>query len=434
MRRINQTGVLSNKEQKAWKEFEATCTRIRTATKTIAYETAKQKEKRIKGYFNGTVKGFIDFSKYYFPDYVKAEFGWFHKEAIKGLVNHESFIVLEFPREHAKSVLLDVFTPMYYIGSEWLEGLILASENADKAKVLIRDVEAQLRSNQRFINDFGDPGIMGSWQQGHFSTIKGVGFWAFGLGQNPAGTREGARRPNFGIVDDADSKAKAKNQQRVKDDVDWCLGEFMNCLQLGNSVFAYANNRIARDGLTAHIVGDIEPEDPKREGIYHIKVYATEDPRTHEKLMIDEGGVPAWPENFTLEKLKRRFASIGYRITLRQFYHEHIEDGNLFLPEHTTWTKPLPLHIYDSLVAYCDPSFSSIGDFKAIVLLGLIGKYIDALWCWVRQTSPTAMVQAYYNLKARIDAQVPTQIYQDTHAGFQEVNCRYFIEGTFAQK
>jgi hypothetical protein len=95
--------------------------------------------------------------------------------------------------------------------------------------------------------------------------------WAFGLGQNPAGVRKAEKRPNLGVIDDADSKKKYKNQGILQEDLDWCLGEFLGCLSIKGKTFIYANNRVRKDGLTAHMVGDVNEGDPKREGIRHIR-------------------------------------------------------------------------------------------------------------------------------------------------------------------
>jgi len=344
---------LTAKQKKEWEAWLESCKRIQNGVAPIPNESEADKQKRIKHLLNPA--NFQEFVNYYFgsKDADLAPFGWFHMEAVNDiLVKRERNNIWEWPRECAKSVLGDVFIPCHLFLTGWLDGLILASENEDKACKLIGDLQAHLMNNQRLIHDFGDFGITGSWISGYWQTKNGVGFWAFGLGQNPAGVRNGFKRPNLGIIDDADSRKKAKNQQLTKEAVDWIKGEFLGCLQTKDRCFIYANNRVAKEGITAHLVGDIELDMPKNEGYKHIKVFWTEDPKTRELLMPEDGGKPCWKENYTINQCIDRIQDMGYRNAMRQLYHLTLEDGNIFKPEQIIWAEPLPLDQYDALVEY----------------------------------------------------------------------------------
>lgn len=416
-------------EYAAWLE---TRERVRKQRAQAVIETNAQKESRIKKLLQPA--HFEEFCSYYFGHYMDSPFGWFHKKAAKDIFESDnSFNVWEWAREHAKSVLADVFIPLWLKANGKLDGMILASESAEKAKGLLKDMQMELEDNQRYRADFGEQSVLGSWQQGHYTTADGIGFWAFGLGQNPAGSREGARRPNYGVVDDADSKAIAKNQTLTKEALDWILGEFMGCLSIKGKRFVYTNNRVAKNGITAHLVGDIEPGDPKRPGINHIKVYATEDPKTHQMLKPFAGGVPAWKERYTVEHIVTRIGEMGYRNSERQFYHQHVEDGNVFKGEHINWGPMLAMHKYDALVVYVDPSYKDTkkNDFKAIVLLGKTGRYYHIIWAWVRQATKGAMISAHCNLFEEIRDGSPT--FQADGACWREVICRHYIEANFMQ-
>ena len=61
-------------------------------------------------------------------------------------------------------------------------------------------------------------------------------------------------------------------------------------------------NRIHKKSVLAHIVGDVEEGDPEKPKIMHLKVYALENPKTHE-MDLSEKGVPAWKERYTREEL-----------------------------------------------------------------------------------------------------------------------------------
>jgi predicted phage terminase large subunit-like protein len=417
---------------KEWQAYLDLSHRISEQTEVYKDETEQERLKRVESLLK--VANFEAFCKYYFPHYIDCDFGWFHKKAAKEILkSNNCFAVLEWAREHAKSVFADVFIPIWLLAKGELSGMILASETDPKAKVLISDIEAELRKNKRYIADFGDQHILGSWANGHFMTSGGIGFWSFGIGQNPAGVRKAAKRPNYGVVDDASSKKKAKNQVIVKQDLDWILGEFMGCLAIKGKRFVFANNRTAKNDLTAHMVGDIEEGDKKREGIIHIKVYATEDPKTHQMLEIASGGVPAWRERYTVDHIATRMHEMGYRNGMRQMYHKHIEDGNIFLPEQLPWGKCPSLEECEALISYNDPSFKDTkkNDFKAIVLIGKIGRYYYVLWAWVRQASKAAMVSAHYDLDEIIKAK--QRVVEIDNAKLTEILCRHYMEANFMQ-
>lgn len=388
---------LTPKQRRAWEDWQDACKRVGDREGPAANETAEQKAARIKRLLKP--QNFYEFCRYYFPNYASAPFGWFHKEAIQDvLINRNPNNIWEWHRESAKSVFADILIPTYLLVTGWLNGVILGSQNQEKACKLIGDIEAELRRNKRLIADFGDFGVSGSWLSGYFSTAKGIGFWAFGRGQSPAGAREGHRRPNLGIIDDIDSKDLAKNPKRVEESVDWILGEFAGCLETKGSIFLYVNNRIHKAGITAHIAGDVEPGDPLRQGYKRIKVYLTEDPATHQMLTIEQGGVPAWRENFTVEDCQAKITRMGPRNALRQLYHQHVEEGKFFRDEDLPWVLPLPLSAYDDLITYCDPAYgdSGKGCYRAIVLIGRQGLNYDVLYAWLSQNGNLAA--AHYQL------------------------------------
>ena len=430
---------LTPKQKKAYEQWNTTCLRIKKGTKRIPQETEKEKEARIKSLLEPTVEGFERFVNYYFAEEGTefAPFGWFHKEAIYDIiVAEEDYNIWEWSREFAKSVLGVIFIPIHKLVTGKLDGMILGSENQDKAAKLIGDIQAQLTSNQRLIHDFGDFGVTGSFLQGYFQTKEGIGFWGFGLGQNPAGVRNGFKRPNYGVIDDADSFDKAKNQELTIKRVKWILGEFMGCLNTKQSTFLYSNNRVHRLGITAHIVGDLDEDTPKREGYKHIKVYFTEDPVTHEKKMLEDGGVSAWKENYSREHAKKKIIGMGKTEAKRQLYHEHSEEGNVFTDDNMPWVDILPLHKYDALVTYCDPAYGNSGKgcHRFVGLVGKINHDYHIIWVWGSQTGNFAAKQ--YELAEMIQQNDSGFYGENKHySNFKEpIYCPHWTESNELQK
>jgi predicted phage terminase large subunit-like protein len=283
-----------------------------------------------------------------------------------------------------------------------LTGMITVSANEDKAIGLLSDVQAEFVANQRWINDFGELAKHGDWTEGAFSTLDNIGFWAYGRGQSPRGARKASNRPNYCVVDDIDDKVIVRSMERVKQTVDWVIEDLFGCLAISGGRIIVAGNRIHKQSILAHLVGDIEPDDPKRKGICHIKVYAFEHPKTHTKADPTMAGArPAWKEFHTTENLLDKFDKMGWRSSRREFFHEHHEEGHMFKPEWIHYIKRLDKRKYVSIITYCDPSFkdTKTADFKGIVTIGVTkeGK-IDILYIWLRQASVSAMVNVFYDI------------------------------------
>lgn len=420
-------------EDKAYKDWLDLCMRIRNADSNVVdtTETATQREQRIAEIKKP--QNFEAFCKYYFGHYIDSAFAWFHKRAAKEIINNNDIMIaLEWPREHAKSVFVDVFIPLWLKATNQLTGMILVSETDPKAAKLLGDIQAELLENRRYIADFGEQRTIGNWSEGAFTTTDGIGFWSFGLGQNPAGVRQSAKRPNYLVVDDAANRRRSKNQERIKEDVDYILQETYGCCAIKGARVVFANNRTASNDLMAHLVGDVNEGDPKREGLVHIKAYAFEEPKTHAMLLPEHGGKPAWAR-YTDKQLIKRMRAMGHRAAMRNFFHLDIKDGNIFQEEDLPWIECLPLDKYDALITYCDPSYKDTkkNDTKAIVLIGKINTKYHIIWCWVRHASRTAMVRAHYLIGEIVKGRtrIPGVVY-----GKMQNNCPHYLEANFIQE
>lgn len=412
---MEQLRELSRKEQKVYDEWLAEKKAVKHL-EPIAFETETQKQKRIKG----LLKDFSKFCRYYFSEFIDSDFAWFHKKAAKHVEeNNDMILICEWPREHAKSVVIDIFTPLYLKARGELTGVVLGSANEEKANGLLADIQEQLMFNRRYIADFGPQYKSGKWDLGHFVTADGIGFWAFGRGQSPRGIREAALRPNLGIVDDIDDAEIVKNEKRVDDAVDWVMGDLYGGMPTKASRLIICGNRIHKRSILACIVGDINEGDPKKEDIIHLKVYALENPRTHQ-MDVSENGVPAWKERYTRNDIEKKMNRMGRRIALRELFHQHIVLGRVFREEHLPWAPLPPLQNCEKLVTYCDPSYKDTkkNDFKAIALIGRNGKYFDIYKVFCRQCTTPEMVRGHYDL----EDEVP-----------QNKTCPHWMEANFIQ-
>lgn len=386
--------MAQSKDMKLYQEWLILCEQIKKATPLIN-ESDEQKKKRKAAQLDD----FNTFARHYFPHYIDADFGWFHLKAAEAIKNDPKiFAVLEWPREHAKSVFANVMIPLWLYARGELSGMITVSANQDKAITLLSDLQAEFTSNRRWIDDYGDLAKMGDWREGAFATSDGMGFWAFGRKQSPRGVRKAANRPNLIIWDDIDDKEICRNTKRVKEVVEWLLEDLYGAGNIKGTRMIGCGNRIHKQSILAHIVGDVDPEDPKRPGIFHQKVYAIEHRSTHTMADFDDKtSRPAWKERYTKADFRHRKSVMGTRAYNREYFHQHSEEGNVFQPEQIHYIKPLPFNRYKMIVTYTDPSFKAKADYKAVITAGTDGQYIDILEIWLKQSSVSAMVHVNYD-------------------------------------
>lgn len=386
---------MSSRDKVEHQRYLETCRSIREATAPLVpNETGAEKQARKKR----LAQNFEQFCQYYLAKFMDAPFGWFHKKAAREIVaDPTGFFVLEWAREHAKSVFADVMMPMFLYARGELSGLLIASATGEKATGLLADLQAQFDANDLWINDYGNLAAFGDWSQGNFSTTDGIGFWAFGRGQSPRGAREGANRPNYAVVDDLDDKVLVKNIARVREARDWVLEDLYGALATKGGRLVVCGNRIHKHSVLAHLVGDTEPDQPKRAGVRHIKVFALENPKTHAK---DLDGTPAWKERYKKEDILRKRDVMGDLSWRREQFHEHHEEGNIFRHEWIEWSACPGLSAYEGIEVYIDPSFKATkdNDYKAIVVTGKAGGRYYILKAWVRQATVSAMVKRTYGL------------------------------------
>lgn len=350
---------ITKKDYQEWLQF---CSRVQASTGVNFSETKDIQAKRKKE----CKKDYNLFVRTYFPIYCdegKTDCGYFHIDAAKEILKDPNFFgVLEWPREHAKSVHANIIIPMWLIANGELTGMILMGKNFDDACNLLSDIQAQLQFNELFAHDYGTQYNLGDWTTGKFTTKDGIRFLAIGRDQSPRGARKGEKRPNYGVVDDVDDDEIVNNLKRVKKVVKRIRGAMFGALSIKGARMVIAGNRIHPQSILAHIVGDIKPGVPKDKEIWHSKIYAT-----------DGGfmkGTPAWKERYTLEELIRKMKKMGLLQAKVEYYHEHHVDGEIFKDEAIQW-KPMPRESwinYPVIIGYFDPSFENnpTSDYKAV--------------------------------------------------------------------
>lgn len=356
------SNVIERRTYDDWKLF---CDQVQDSTAVNVSETPEQQKYRI----TRAKKDYNYFVKTYFPIYADVDCAGFHIKAANRIVLQKRpdddpnlIAVLEWPREHAKSVHADILIPMWMMAQGTLNGMILMGKNDDDATNLLGDIQAQLQNNSLYIHDFGEQYNFGDWQSGDFTTKSGIRFLAIGRDQSPRGARKGQRRPNYAVVDDIDDDELVNNQKRVKKIIKRIMGALYFALDTRGGTLVVAGNRIHAQSVLAHMVGDIKPGAPKKDKIYHSKIFAI-DPAT---------GQPAWHQRYTLAMINSKLAASGMHGRTELFHENHVE-GDIFKDSMLHWAKMWHLlHRYKVIVGYFDPSFedNATSDFKAVRLWG----------------------------------------------------------------
>ena len=420
-------------EQKlSFKEFEAKLLDIEKQTvAAMREETMKAKTDRI----NRLLSNYGEFFNYYLGHYAKKKVigpdggvieekckcAWFHIWAAHMLLSYPMLRLLwGLFRGAAKSVHANVGFPLFLKAHKELNFMVLAGQNKDKACILISDIQAEFMANELYKNDFGEQFSHGSWENGDFRTKDGCRFYAMGIGQDPRGLRDGANRPDYGVIDDADSLELSRNPDRVQELTDWVADGFMGCFDGPRQRFIITNNLpfvnqviklFYKDKVMGGTKVPIEaimpepgpgslPQAPgafkyEHKGFWHFL----------QADAVDAQGNPSWPEKYTAEWWQIVKNDRTYRSWMREYMNTPIVEGKIFKKEWIRWKAILSLEKYDALVCYADPSWKATAnsDHKAVVLMGKRGKEIHIIKVLNRITSITTMVKFMYDVYESCD-------------------------------
>lgn len=395
----------------AWQKH---CEAIQTATDFRPSETLEEKRKRIRQLL-GDYGAFV---RYYFPHYTwddkqQRHIGSapFHVRAANKIRQERNIkAAFKWHRAGAKSVNLGIMTPMWLMAQSWrpeqlyreINVMVLVGKSEDSAKTLLGDLQAELQYNQRYSEDFGVQYNQGSWEEGNFVTAQGVAFFARGRGQSPRGLRYRSARPDYVLMDDLDDDELVLNPSRVAKALRWVKEALFGTLDGGRGRFIMVGNLIGKDSILAGFA--------KSPAVYcsQVNVY-------------DNKGNVSWAEKWTLEEVQAMEQFMGYRSFQREMMNNPITDGTIFRRDWIRWIKPLPLHKYEDVVLYIDPSFkgSSANDYKAAMMWGRTGSTLHKLRAFLRQCTILELVRWCYDL------------YEEMRAKGCAV--KFFMEANFVQ-
>ncbi|MCI7310564.1 MAG: hypothetical protein MR536_06920 [Prevotella sp.] len=391
-----------------WQEH---CKRVQSLTdlSELVHETAVGREKRIRRLLND----YPAFCEYYFPHFLKlrdkttgevirtVHNAPFHNAAALKVRNTPNLkAVFKWPRGHAKSTHFDIFIPLWLMfqPKRLINVMVVVGKSEDSARGLLSDVQAELEFNQRLIADFGEQKNLGSWEEGQFVSQSGVAFFARGRGQSPRGLRYKEARPDYIVIDDLDDDELCRNERRVRELTDWVKEALFGALDVGRGRFIMVGNLISKTSVLANIA-------------------ATKGVHVSEIKAIDKEGEPVWKEKWTKQEAEAAREFMGYRSWEKEMMHNPIKEGTIFKHQWIKFKKVLPLHKYDMIVCYTDPSFKSTtaNDYKASRMWGKIGSEYHLLRSYVRQDTVGGMVRWLYDLYESLPENVSVLFFMEAN-------------------
>ena len=392
-------------------EWQEHCRQIQsiTDTKSLVRETAVEKERRIRR----LQKDYAAFCEYYFPHFLQqrdkvtgevvriVHNAPFHNAAALKVKNTPNLkAVFKWPRGHAKSTHMDIFTPLWLMfqPKRLINFMVVVGKSEDSANRLLGDIQAELGYNKRIIADYGKQMSMGDWTEGEFTTKDGVHFLACGRGQSPRGLRKREARPDYIVIDDLDDDELCRNPRRVREMTDWVKEALFGALDVGRGRFIMVGNLISKTSVLADIC--------KTKGVHVSEVKA-----------VDGEGNPVWREKWTKEEARAYAEFVGYRAWEKEMMHNPIIEGTVFKQEWIKYAKRPAWRDFDELVLYIDPSWKSkkTNDTKAAKLWG---KHKTQLWhlrAFVRKASVAELVRWCYDLyEWSLEQNIPIRFMMET--------------------
>ncbi len=387
-------------DKEAYKKWQSHCQDVQQSTLVNKGESKADQLRRIDRARND----YDFFATTYFPHFVKCKNGKFQIDAANKIKSTKNLKALfKWARAHAKSTHMDVIIPLWMKiqTPRELNVMVLVGKSQDNACTLLADIQAELQYNQLYINDFGKQHNAGSWTEGEFVTADGCAFFARGRGQSPRGLRYRDARPDYIVIDDLDDDELIENEARVSKLTDWVKEALFGALDGGRGRFIMVGNLIGKNSVLARIA-DIEDVFVSQVDIYNKK------------------GEITWLEKWTRDEVQAMERFMGYRSFQKEYMNNPITEGTVFKHNWIHYKKLPNLKKYESIVAYCDPSFKGTtkNDYKAIKVWGKHGTELHQIKAFVRQCSIGEMVRWFYDL----------------HESMTEgVLCDYFMEANFLQ-
>lgn len=348
-------------------------------SKSLEKETVEHQEERIKRLLKP--ENYIQFFDYYFGlqsglPLADAASSKFHQSSYEKVFKDRKIRQFrQWFRGAAKSIHTNVGNVLHLKENQELFFALLIGANEGLSKILLSDLQVHLESNERLIKDFGKQVQYGNWADGEFQTNDGKFFKALGLNQPFRGLRFGQYRPDFASVDDCEDRDRAKRPEMVRKYGEKITGDLKKAFHKERGRLIVPNNYIVKDGLIDFLTNSFK--DSAHFDLSKVDL-ATKN-ITRENCKTEKNWQPSWDERYTKEDVINIILDDDYYTSQREDFNNPIEEGKLFKAETILQTKIAENEVWDGLLDHWDLSYTSTGDYKAGVLLGIKGMKLFVL-------------------------------------------------------
>jgi phage terminase large subunit-like protein len=360
----------------ALKKYREKLNLIKSGATVNPFETKEEKQAIIER-LQKDPEFFVTFL---FPHYADAPPAWFHIKLLKAVLKNKTIRrLVRWGRGLAKSVVCDIFVPIYL----WVNGedvyLLLIGNNEKKAKQLLSDVQAEFAANPRILHYFGEQRLQGDWADGDFQTKDGrfIG-QALGMGQDVRGLRKKSRRPNLVVADDLEDKDTVKNPKRQDEAVEWVENSVLKTMDGDTRRYLHPNN----DPWPRSIQNVLEKRHPN----WQLDVVKAYDKATYK---------PAWKGKYDKNYYRIQEEEDGILSAHAEYLHEPHVEGKVFKNEQVQWKRLPKLNHFKTIVGHWDVAYAGTdtSDYNAVRVWGLYDGefyYIDS---FVKQSKMKEAVQ-----------------------------------------
>lgn len=334
---------------------------------------------------------------------------WVSDQLSSAAIERNVRLVVEGPRDSAKSTVITTGYPLYGVCEEFETYILLVSETGDQALKYLSSIKAELETNsfieENYPQAFG-PGPL--WNKESIITKNGVMIEALGAGKSIRGRKAKEHRPSCIIVDDPEGENAAYSSLARSRIRDW-FTKGVGGAGAPDTNFFVIGTRIHRECLTAHLTGmagwkhrtfvsmikwpDRMDLWRKWDSIYADQLDDMREQKAREfydsnKAEMDKGAEVLWPEREDLYALMMLRAANG------PVSFESEKQNNPIDPSRCEWT---PDYFegedlwFDEWPEECEIAIMSLdpskgrqdrsGDYQAIVMLAFGNDgylYVDA--------------------------------------------------------
>ena len=403
---------MTKTELKAAKErYFMLSKQIKTATAdSLIKETPEEQQARIQRLL--LPQNYLEFFEFYFGIHsglplADAPSAKFHLSSYKKIY-HDPYAIQfrRWFRGGAKSIHTNVGNLLHLKQNNEVNFALVIGRNENASKILIQDIQMHLESNEIFRKDFGSQVSYGSWADGQFESKDGKYFKSLGLNQPFRGLRFGQHRPDFASVDDVEDRDKAKNKDQVRKYGDKIVGDLGKAFHLRRARLVIANNYIVKGGINDYVLD-------KFKASKHLDVSTIN--------LTDEKGNPSWPERYSKADTDRINANTDHYTSQREDYNNPIEEGKLFKSHQIIMRTVHGNEVFDGIVIHWDLSYTSSGDYKAGVALGVKGLELTVLDVFCQRCDINSAMEVHFKWMEKYKFNAMPMAFYDATAAQQAV-------------